>query len=221
MPNKRIKYHQTITPNYHTTQTIIPSHKNHLRVISVKMKNNFKSQVMFALTIMQLSKLFPETITSIRKRSQAFCRKLVKTLKIGDTKYANFHEHYTRFQSRRLGCYYKIWNEDQATRQQVMKDLDECDRLLRQMESYNNYMITCLEERNDKPMPSFYDSDYFYVISDILNKITTIFYSHEDVSRFFENDLRERLNSFFWKLEDAHFDYSRVATCIYMARGKV
>ena len=174
---------------------------------------------MFALTIMQLSKLFPETITSLRKRSQTFCRKLVKTLKIGDAKYANFHEHYTRHQSRRLGWYYEIWNEDQATRQKVLKDLDECDRLLRQMESYNNSMITFLE-KDDKSMPSFYE-DYIYLISDILNKITTIFYGHEEVSQFFENDLRERLNSFFWKLEDAHVDYSRVATCLYCARGQV
>ena len=175
---------------------------------------------MFTLTIMQPSKLFPETNASIRQRSQAFCQKLVDNLKIGDTKYANFHEHYTRFQSRRLGLYYKIWNEDQATRQQVMKDLDECDRLLQRMESYNNSMFTFLEReptRGDKPMPSFYE-DYIYIISDILNKIKNIFYSNEDISQFFENDLRERLNSFFLKLEDAHVDYLRVSTCLYMAR---
>ena len=183
------------------------------------MKNNLKTHVIFALTIMQPSKLFPETIASLRQRAQEFCTELVDYLKLGETNYSDFHEHYTRSQSRRLGWYYKIWNEDQATRKQVLKDLDECDRLLSLMESYNKPMITVFEERGDKPMPSFYE-DYLYRISDILNKINTIFYGHEEVSPFFENDLRERLNSFFWKLEDAHFDYSRISTCIYCARER-
>ena len=160
---------------------------------------------------MQPSNLNTDTTEYIRKRSREYCLDIVNELyKFGDDE---LHGHYTRYQLRQHGWYYKIWNEDPDTRMEVLSDLDYCESQLVMMVGYNNYAMILFEE-DDKDM--WFREHYFKIMSVIINDIKDSLFKNQNIAQFFDNEIREHLNSIFWKLEDAYFDYSRITTCMVL-----
>ena len=165
-----------------------------------------------ALTTMQPSDLNTDTTDYIRKRSQEYCWDIVDELyKSGDEE---IHGHYTRYQLRKHGWYYKIWNEDPDTRKEVLSDLKSCESQLRLMVAYNNYAMILFEEDTDAV--SAFRNKYFKMMSVIINDIKDNLYKNQNIAKFFDNEIRDLLNSVLWKLEDAYFDYSRITTCMVL-----
>ena len=162
---------------------------------------------------MHPSDLDINTIEYIRQRSQEYCLDIVNELyKSGDDE---IHGHYTRYQFRQHGWYYKIWNEDPSMRLNVLLDLDKCKYHLGRMEAYNGYAMILFENEDYDGVLSYREL-YFKMMSVIINDIKELIYKHKNISKFFDNELRDLFNSFLWKLEDVYFDYSRITTCMVL-----